>query len=230
MGWVSGRATGRFRHSGVEPPHNRAASARQAQQGAARPRPPARGTGGRCLSPWHARVCPRRSPAALHTRSPPASRPRRAKHNARRVQQGRGRAPHLSSLTVSVRPSSSVPWNFSMAACASCALHKRTRPYPCRRAGPAVRALLARHRAQAWCPKSSDVPVRAGPCFCSPRCLQCVLFTTNYPPLRQRTRGLPAAALPNPHKSGHRAGARTRLLRELAAADLRASWQLPGST
>jgi len=54
-----------------------------------------------------------------------------------------GRAPHLSSLTVSVRPSSSVPWNFSMAACASCALQKRTRPYPCRRASPAVSALLA---------------------------------------------------------------------------------------
>ena len=38
---------------------------------------------------------------------------------------------HLSSLTVSVRPSSSVPWNFSIAACASCAEVKRTRPYPC---------------------------------------------------------------------------------------------------
>ncbi len=150
-GWVSGRAAGRCWHGGADSPRNRAVPARQAQQVRARSRTPTHGTNSRSSAHGgHAiraaiRVYPCLSVplpcGSAHTL--PARRQAAPSQPTTPAMVRQGRAPHLSSLTVSVRPSSSVPWNFSMAACASCALQKRTRPYPCRRASPAVSALLA---------------------------------------------------------------------------------------
>jgi len=223
-GWVSGRAAGRCWHGGADSPRNRAVPARQAQQVRARSRTPTHGTNSRSLGPR--RPCyPCRYPclsvsiraAALrlctHAPSPQAGCAEPT-DNARHGAPGAGAALVQPDGQRAAFQLGAVELLYGRLRVLRAAEAHQAVPLPPRepRGERAARPDWKRRRAGS----AMLVICRAGPCFCSCRDrVQCVHCFTTKKALCKTPCGLPAAA-------PRRADAL-----ELAAADLRAFWQLP---